>query len=112
MPTAAALPNTAQYQHSGNRANLGIGTALGDSADAEKARYHEGDAELLASAHAVQAKYQRGKVVEGTIASANFWNSEVDRINWLHSTFGAHSCLRSDSGSELRIQTFCYAILH
>ena len=58
------------------------------ASDAEKARYYEGSAELLASAHAVKSEYRRGKVVEGTIASANFWNSEVDRINWFHNTFG------------------------
>jgi adenosylhomocysteine nucleosidase len=27
-------------------------------------------------------------VVEGVIASANFWNSEVDRIDWFHREFG------------------------
>eukprot|EP01043_Picozoa_sp_COSAG02_P060448 COSAG02_NODE_7902_length_2798_cov_2.561319_2_plen_83_part_00 len=58
------------------------------ASDAEKARYYEGSAELLASARAVKSEYKRGKVVEGTVASANFWNSEVDRINWFHNTFG------------------------
>lgn len=58
------------------------------AADAEEARYYEGSSELLASAHAVKSYYKRGKVTEGTIASANFWNSEVDRIKWFHNTFG------------------------
>ena len=61
----------------------------GDSArDAERIRYYLGDKELLAMANAVKASYQRGKVVEGTIASGNFWNNELDRINWLHENFG------------------------
>lgn len=61
----------------------------GDSAkDAERIRYYVADAELLAAAHAVKGQYKRGKVVEGTIASGNFWNNELDRIAWLHTKFG------------------------
>ena len=61
----------------------------GDSAkDAERIRYYVADAELLAAAHAVKGQYKRGKVVEGTIASGNFWNNELDRIVWLHTQFG------------------------
>ena len=62
--------------------------SAGEDPNAEKARYHSGSAELLAAANAVKHQYKRGKVVEGTIASANFWNSEVDRIAWFHTTFG------------------------
>ena len=61
----------------------------GDSAkDAERIRYYLGSPELIAAAHAVKHEYERGKVVEGTIASGNFWNNEVDRIAWLHNQFG------------------------
>lgn len=61
----------------------------GDAAtDAEKIRYYLGNEELLASAHAVEAKYTRGKVVEGTIGSGNFWNNELDRMQWLHDNLG------------------------
>ena len=56
--------------------------------DAEKIRYYEGDATLLAIANAVKPSYKRGKVVEGTIGSGNFWNNELDRIAWLHQHFG------------------------
>jgi adenosylhomocysteine nucleosidase len=62
--------------------------SAGEDPNAEQARYHEGSAELLAAANAVKRQYTRGKVVEGTIGSANFWNSEVDRIHWFHTTFG------------------------
>ena len=61
----------------------------GDSAaDAEKIRYYAGNENLLAIANSVKAKYQRGRVVEGTIGSGNFWNNEIDRIAWLHQHFG------------------------
>lgn len=56
------------------------------SDDANKIRYYEGSPELLAIAK--QVKYQNGKVVEGTVGSANFWNSELDRITWFHENFG------------------------
>ncbi len=61
----------------------------GESAKkSERIRYYVGDSKLLASAHAVSGQYKRGKVTEGTIASANFWNNELDRIAWLHENFG------------------------
>ncbi|MDC8830536.1 5'-methylthioadenosine/S-adenosylhomocysteine nucleosidase [Alteromonas gilva] len=61
----------------------------GDSAkDAERIRYYMGNEALLHAAHAVKEQYTRGKVVEGTIASGNFWNNELDRIAWLHAQFG------------------------
>ncbi len=61
----------------------------GDSAvDAEKIRFYEGNQNLIKIAQSVKGKYTRGKVVEGTIGSGNFWNNEVDRIAWLHKHFG------------------------
>jgi adenosylhomocysteine nucleosidase len=58
------------------------------AADAEKIRYYAGNQDLLAAANAVKNQYTRGKVVEGTIGSGNFWNNELDRIAWLHKNFG------------------------
>ena len=61
----------------------------GDSAaDAEKVRYYLGNKELLGIAQSVKQKYTRGKVVEGTIGSGNFWNNELDRIAWLNQHLG------------------------
>lgn len=61
----------------------------GDSAkDAERIRYYLGDTKLLAIAQSIKEQYKRGKVVEGTIASGNFWNNELDRIAWLNQEFG------------------------
>ena len=58
--------------------------SAGEDPDAEKPRFYAGCPALLAAANAVKQGYRRGKVVEGIIASANFWNNEVDRICWLH----------------------------
>ncbi|MGL5347875.1 MAG: 5'-methylthioadenosine/S-adenosylhomocysteine nucleosidase [Peptostreptococcaceae bacterium] len=48
----------------------------------------EGDKTLLEAANSVKDKYKSGKVVEGTIGSADEWNKEIDRILWLNETFG------------------------
>jgi len=48
----------------------------------------EGDKTLLEVANSVKDKYKKGKVVEGTIGSADEWNKEIDRILWLNKTFG------------------------
>jgi adenosylhomocysteine nucleosidase len=60
----------------------------GADANANKVRYYEGDKDLIAAANAVKDLYTKGKVVEGTIGSADFWNNEVDRINWIHNNYG------------------------
>ena len=62
--------------------------SAGEDPDAEKARFYEGDKELLTAANAVKDKYSKGKIVEGTIGSADVWNNEVDRIKWFHTKFG------------------------
>lgn len=46
------------------------------------------DRGLLTAARAVTARYTRGTVVEGVIASSDVWNSEFDRIQRLHEAFG------------------------
>ena len=35
-----------------------------------------------------KVNYKLGQVVEGTIGSADTWNSELDRIAFLHKTYG------------------------
>ncbi len=62
--------------------------SAGEDPDAEKARYYDADPDLLAVANKVKDSYTKGKVVEGTIGSADLWNNEVDRINWFHETYG------------------------
>jgi adenosylhomocysteine nucleosidase len=60
----------------------------GSDPNAEKIRYYEGDKDLLAAANAVKDTYTKGKVVGGTIGSADVWNNEVDRIKWFHTNYG------------------------
>lgn len=62
--------------------------SAGEDPDAEKIHYYKGDKDLLEAANAVKDKYTKGKVVEGTIGSADVWNNEVDRINWFHDNYG------------------------
>ncbi|MBJ9955186.1 MULTISPECIES: 5'-methylthioadenosine/S-adenosylhomocysteine nucleosidase [unclassified Acinetobacter] len=51
-------------------------------------RKFEADADLLMAAHRAQKNYVQGKVVEGTIGSADVWNNELDRIAYLHKNYG------------------------
>ncbi|WP_221563285.1 5'-methylthioadenosine/S-adenosylhomocysteine nucleosidase [Alkalihalobacillus sp. TS-13] len=62
--------------------------SAGEDPNAEKIRYYKGDEELLAAANSVKDTYRKGKVVEGTIGSADVWNNEFDRINWFHEKYG------------------------
>ncbi|WP_181346936.1 5'-methylthioadenosine/S-adenosylhomocysteine nucleosidase [Thalassobacillus sp. CUG 92003] len=62
--------------------------SAGEDPDAENIRYFKGDQDLLAAANAVKDTHEEGKVVEGTIGSADVWNNEVDRIQWFHENYG------------------------
>jgi adenosylhomocysteine nucleosidase len=48
-----------------------------------------GDPKLLETA--LKVKYTRGKVIKGSIGSAFQFNREIDRIQWLHKTYGIDS---------------------
>ncbi|MGB7998921.1 MAG: 5'-methylthioadenosine/S-adenosylhomocysteine nucleosidase [Anaerobacillus sp.] len=61
--------------------------SAGEDPDAEKIHYFEGDKDLLAAANAVKEEYTKGKIVEGTIGSADVWNNEIDRIKWFHEKY-------------------------
>ncbi|WML58804.1 5'-methylthioadenosine/S-adenosylhomocysteine nucleosidase [Neobacillus sp. PS2-9] len=71
-----------------NPMDLMASEGSGSDPNAEKIRYYEGDKDLLAAANAVKDTYTKGKVVEGTIGSADVWNNEVDRIKWFHTNYG------------------------
>lgn len=45
------------------------------------------DSEFVQIALGLAKEYSNGKVVEGRIGSADFWNREIDRINWFHQNF-------------------------
>ncbi|MCM3597860.1 5'-methylthioadenosine/S-adenosylhomocysteine nucleosidase [Metabacillus idriensis] len=63
--------------------------SAGEDPNAEKPRFYEGDKDLLTAANAVKDTYTKGKIVEGTIGSADVWNNEVDRIKWFHTKYGS-----------------------
>ena len=45
------------------------------------------DKGLLNIAQSMASSYKKGKVVTGIIGTADEWNREIDRINWLHKTY-------------------------
>ncbi|MEI6055898.1 MAG: 5'-methylthioadenosine/S-adenosylhomocysteine nucleosidase [Lentisphaerota bacterium] len=49
-------------------------------------KYFESDSNLICIAK--ETKYGHGKVVEGTIGSADQWNRELERIKYLNATYG------------------------
>ncbi|ENV57960.1 hypothetical protein F951_01016 [Acinetobacter soli CIP 110264] len=51
-------------------------------------RKFQADAGLLAAAKRVKSSYNKGKVVEGTIGSADVWNNELDRIKFFNTRYG------------------------
>jgi adenosylhomocysteine nucleosidase len=62
--------------------------SAGEDPDAHRIRRFPGDVALLAAARSVRGNYQKGRVVEGVIGSAEVWNSEIDRIEGFHEKFG------------------------
>jgi adenosylhomocysteine nucleosidase len=62
--------------------------SAGENPDAHKMRRFLGDEGLLAAARSVRERYQKGRVVEGVIGSAEVWNSEIDRISRFHKQYG------------------------
>jgi adenosylhomocysteine nucleosidase len=62
--------------------------SAGQDPDARSMRRFHGDEGLLAAARSVRGLYRKGRVVEGVIGSSEIWNSEIDRIDRFHRTFG------------------------
>ena len=67
--------------------NRSEGSASQDP-NARRMRRFAADPTLLAAARQARRRYSKSAVVEGVIASSDIWNSELDRIAWLHDTFG------------------------
>jgi len=51
-------------------------------------RKFEADKDLLLAAQRAKTNYSKGRVVEGTIGSADVWNNELDRIAFFHKNYG------------------------
>ena len=62
--------------------------SAGENPDAHRMRRFRGDDQILAAAKSVRDRYQKGRVVEGVIGSADVWNSEIDRIDRFHREYG------------------------
>lgn len=62
--------------------------SAGQDPNAWVARTFAGDPQLIAAAQSVRSEYTSGRIVEGVIGSSDMWNSELDRIAWLHQKFG------------------------
>jgi adenosylhomocysteine nucleosidase len=62
--------------------------SAGQDPNARTMRRFRGDEGLLAAAKNVRGLYHKGRVIEGVIGSSEVWNSEIDRIQRFHDTFG------------------------
>jgi len=62
--------------------------SAGENPEAHRMRRFSGDEGLLAAARSVTGTYQKGRVVEGVIGSADVWNSEIDRIDRFREQYG------------------------
>ena len=62
--------------------------SAGEDSNAHTMRRFQANAQLLAAAESVKHLYRKGRVVQGVIGSAEIWNSELDRLQWLHSQYG------------------------
>jgi len=62
--------------------------SAGQDPNARSMRRFHADEGLLAAARNARGLYQKGRVVEGVIGSSDVWNSEIDRIQRFHDTFG------------------------
>ena len=62
--------------------------SAGQDPSAARMRRYPGDEGLLDAARRARGRYQKGRVVDGVIASSEVWNSELDRIQQLHERYG------------------------
>lgn len=62
--------------------------SAGQDPNARTMRHFHGDDGLLAAARNARGRYKKGRVIDGVIGSSEVWNSEIDRIQRFHDTFG------------------------
>jgi adenosylhomocysteine nucleosidase len=62
--------------------------SAGQDPNARQMRRFAADPGLLAAAREARGPHTGSAIVEGVIASSDVWNSELDRIAWLHDRFG------------------------
>ncbi|MGG0645271.1 5'-methylthioadenosine/S-adenosylhomocysteine nucleosidase [Sporosarcina gallistercoris] len=59
-----------------------------DDGETEELTTLPSDPALVEAAKRASDEYEYGKVTEGVIGSADWWNREIDRIQWFHENFG------------------------
>ena len=62
--------------------------SAGENPNAHTMRRFQGNEQLLTAAESVKHLYRKGRIVQGVIGSAEIWNSELDRIRWIHNQYG------------------------
>ncbi|MGL5359883.1 MAG: 5'-methylthioadenosine/S-adenosylhomocysteine nucleosidase, partial [Shewanella sp.] len=68
--------------------NFDMTMYLRENGEVVKHNHFKADPALVEAALAQACHYTKGKVVKGIIGTGDEWNRELDRINWLHQTFG------------------------
>ena len=68
--------------------DLTAGEGTSNDPNARRIARFDGDANLLAAAHAAESSYSRGRVVDGVIGTSDMWNDELDLIARFHSEYG------------------------
>lgn len=63
-------------------------TRMMENGEEKQYESFQSDPELVKIALSVADKYNHGKVVQGKVGSADFWNREIDRIQWFHENAG------------------------
>lgn len=67
---------------------LGLERANDQAGDGPKDTVFPADPALLAAARRAAHGFAAARVTEGVLGSADQWNNELDRIAWLHQTWG------------------------
>ncbi|MGL4446974.1 MAG: 5'-methylthioadenosine/S-adenosylhomocysteine nucleosidase [Shewanella sp.] len=68
--------------------NFDMTMYLRENGEVVKHNHFKADPALVAAALSQAPHYTKGNVVKGIIGTGDEWNRELDRINWLHHTFG------------------------
>lgn len=86
--------------------NFAVTMQLRESGKLVENKAFSADPQLVRLAMSMANHYKEGKVVEGTIGSADEWNRQVARINWLHQTYNTSVEEMETSAAALIAQAY------
>lgn len=86
--------------------NLTVSMRLRENGELVEHSGFSGNATLVEKAFNLGRQYKKGKVVKGIIGTADEWNREIDRINWLHNTYGTSVEEMETSSSALVAEAY------